>query len=307
MAKYLPHFETETDVSGSWIDCLWASGTMLLDKWTRGQRIIHHANLRRYSGDTGGSNVEDLQRGIRNATGWTVEVPEDANWSTLVNRYIKKDYGIVLGGLYSRLRPYAGGKFTRWDRGFANRGRFSTHSVYIQRTGPSGSFRPGYVWWMDPLGRPVWNSRVREYIPYRGEWMPMNIAMAFATGVRRANGSHFIAVAPDSGKARPALPDTSTAPKPKPKGEPMIVEGARVTSSHTVLAKAGTLIYNTSSATKAFKKLAKDVKLDYVGQVLGRPDMLVVRVATGIPFKDKKVRNVDAYVKRASVGRPTAK
>ena len=34
---YTPTFVTQTDERPPWNDCLWASGVMLLDKWTHGR------------------------------------------------------------------------------------------------------------------------------------------------------------------------------------------------------------------------------------------------------------------------------
>ena len=34
---YTPRFVTQTDERPPWNDCLWASGVMLLDKWTHGR------------------------------------------------------------------------------------------------------------------------------------------------------------------------------------------------------------------------------------------------------------------------------
>ena len=47
---YRPAFVTETDTR-PWTDCLWASGAMLLDKWTNGDVRVTRQQLRAASGD----------------------------------------------------------------------------------------------------------------------------------------------------------------------------------------------------------------------------------------------------------------
>src|SRR5215203_3562127 len=58
---YRPAFVTETDTR-PWTDCLWASGAMLLDKWTNGDVRVGRRQLRTASGDLhGGSQFRDMK------------------------------------------------------------------------------------------------------------------------------------------------------------------------------------------------------------------------------------------------------
>ena len=62
---YRPHFVTETD-DRPMIDCLWASGAMLIAKWTNGRIHPTHQRLRALSGDRSrGSNLDDLKIAYR--------------------------------------------------------------------------------------------------------------------------------------------------------------------------------------------------------------------------------------------------
>ena len=62
---YHPRFVTETD-DRPMIDCLWASGAMLIAKWTNGRIHPTHQRLRTLSGDRArGSNLDDLKIAYR--------------------------------------------------------------------------------------------------------------------------------------------------------------------------------------------------------------------------------------------------
>ena len=62
---YHPRFVTETD-DRPMIDCLWASGAMLIAKWTNGRIHPTHQRLRALSGDRSrGSNLDDLKVAYR--------------------------------------------------------------------------------------------------------------------------------------------------------------------------------------------------------------------------------------------------
>ena len=56
---YRPAFVTETD-EHPWTDCLWASGAMLLDKWTNGRMHRSHQQLRSLRRLKGGSALAKL-------------------------------------------------------------------------------------------------------------------------------------------------------------------------------------------------------------------------------------------------------
>jgi hypothetical protein len=62
---YKARFVTQTD-QRPFVDCLWASGAMLLDKWTNGDRQVSHQRLRALSGDAhGGSQFRDMRVAFR--------------------------------------------------------------------------------------------------------------------------------------------------------------------------------------------------------------------------------------------------
>ena len=62
---YPPQFVTERE-PGRWKDCLWASASMLVDKWTAGRVTISKDRLRKLSGDLhGGSKLNLVGRVLR--------------------------------------------------------------------------------------------------------------------------------------------------------------------------------------------------------------------------------------------------
>jgi hypothetical protein len=159
---YRPEFVTETDVR-PWTDCLWASGAMLLDKWTNGDRTIAHRALRRLSGDHGGSSLEDLGVAFRRL-GFKLSVSAGGHgtltWSQFIAR-LKKGAGAVVLGDDSLLPRWYG----RWDYAFwKKRGEKDNHAVYVER------YDHGRVWIMDPLARGEW----------QGEWISADALYRFA-------------------------------------------------------------------------------------------------------------------------------
>ena len=61
LPNYHPDFVTQRDGGGTTADCLWASASMLVEKWTAGRMTISKDRLRRLSGDMKkGSNFNDL-------------------------------------------------------------------------------------------------------------------------------------------------------------------------------------------------------------------------------------------------------
>jgi hypothetical protein len=169
---YRPEFVTETDVR-PWTDCLWASGAMLLDKWTNGDRTIAHRALRRLSGDHGGSSLEDLAAAFRRL-GFKPEISAGGHgmltWSQFLGR-LKKGAGAVVLGDDSVLPRWYG----RWDYAFwKKRGEKDNHAVYVER------YERGRVWIMDPLARGGW----------QGEWISADALYRFAW----FDGGHIEAV-----------------------------------------------------------------------------------------------------------------
>ena len=160
LPNHRPAFVTETD-ERPWKDCLWASGAMLLDKWTNGDLTPTHQQLRRLAGDPhGGSTLEDLhvayaRLGIN--LRFSPDGGERITWSMLLRR-LAKGAGAVLLGDDSKLPRWYG----RWDYGFwklttKEKASKDNHAVYIERY----DRRHRRVWLMDPLGRPGW----------KGEWI----------------------------------------------------------------------------------------------------------------------------------------
>ena len=161
---YRPEFVTETDTR-PWVDCLWASAAMLLDKWTNGDVQVTHGKLRRLSGDRGGSSFEDLQVAFRKLG---FDVPVDASgdstltWSQLLGRLRKGAGAVVLGDYGDMPRRYG-----RWDRGFWRKtGEDDNHAVYVERY----DRKHHRVWIMDPLARGNWH----------GEWISVAALRRFA-------------------------------------------------------------------------------------------------------------------------------
>jgi hypothetical protein len=171
---YTPRFVTQTDERPPWNDCLWASGVMLLDKWTHGRLTPQRETLRRSSGDrSGGSRFSDLARAISRQYGWRPKFSPDGGerltWTDLLER-LAGGGGAVVAGDYGRL----GSPFTRWDRAYAHDPKAGGHALYVERYDE----RTKRIWLMDPLGRDG----------YSGEWAPVERVHAF---VWKRNGLIF--------------------------------------------------------------------------------------------------------------------
>lgn len=148
---YRPDFVTERQ-PGRWKDCLWASGAMLIDKWTNGQTTVGREHLRRLSGDLhGGSTLADLSRAFARFDldlRYSPDGGDAVTWSALLKR-LATGGGAVLLGDQHRMPRY----FGRWDRKFwAKTGKGDDHAVYVERYNP----RTGLVWLMDPLAPAAW-------------------------------------------------------------------------------------------------------------------------------------------------------
>ncbi len=181
---YRPAFVTETDTR-PWKDCLWASGAMLLDKWTNGRDAVSRQALRRLSGDShGGSTLADLRTAYAKlgiALAYSPDGGATITWRTLLSR-LEHGAGAVLLGDDSKLPRWYG----RWDPPFWRAtGEGDNHAVYIERY----DRKRGRVWLMDPLGRGDW----------AGEWISVKALKAYAWTTRA--GVLSVAVTPT---AKPA-------------------------------------------------------------------------------------------------------
>ncbi len=183
LPNYRPTFVTETDTR-PWIDCLWASGAMLLDKWTNGQATATHQKLRKLSGDTSrGSALADLQVAYAKLGIDLAYSPDGGariTWTGLLDR-LAHGGGAVLLGSDSQLPRWYG----RWDyRFWKGKAKTDNHAVYVERYDRSR----GRVWLMDPLARGDW----------QGEWISIWSLRRF---VWSQGGLLYAAMTP---KARPA-------------------------------------------------------------------------------------------------------
>ncbi len=200
LPHYHPRFVTETD-DRPMIDCLWASGAMLIAKWTNGDIHPTHQRLRTLSGDRSrGSNLDDLKIAYRKLGINLKFSPDGGNritFSGLLRRLAHGAGAVVLGD-YSKLPRYYG----RWDYSFWNLTKkerkknrsADNHAMYVERF----DRRRGRVWLMDPLGRGN----------YRGEWMSVDSLRRF---IWSSGGGVFAAVTPTAKAAPFAHVRTSAA------------------------------------------------------------------------------------------------
>ncbi|HET7830308.1 MAG TPA: hypothetical protein VFL03_12170 [Candidatus Limnocylindrales bacterium] len=192
---YKARFVTQTD-QRPFIDCLWASGAMLLDKWTNGDREITHQRLRALSGDThGGSQFRDMRVAFRKL-GFSFKYSPDGGdpmtWNQLLTRLSKGAGAIVLGD-YHKLPRY----FGRWDHAFwKKKGKKDNHAMYIERY----DRKRGRVWLMDPLARDAW----------QGEWISVYALRRF---VWTRGGAVAAATTPTAKAAPFAKVKASSTPK----------------------------------------------------------------------------------------------
>ena len=166
LPNYHPDFVTQRDGGGTTADCLWASASMLVEKWTAGRMTISKDRLRRLSGDMKkGSNFNDLTPVLKELglkPRWSPEGGDYVTWSGLRDR-IRKGGGAILLGDYHELPRYYG----RWAPKFwKKKGKKDNHAIYLDRyDGRSDRF-----WVMDPLAPAGW----------KGEWIPARYLRAFA-------------------------------------------------------------------------------------------------------------------------------
>ena len=197
LPNYRPEFVTQTD-ERPWQDCLWASGAMLLDKWTNGDVTRAHQQLRSLAGDHGGSRLADL--GVAYARlgidlRFSPDGGERITWPDLLRRLESGAGAVVLGDDADLPRWYG-----RWDRAFWTLTKEETadkdnHAVYVERY----DRKRGRVWLMDPLGRGDW----------KGEWIGIGALRRFAWS---RGGILTVAVTPTA-KAAPYAGVTMTDPR----------------------------------------------------------------------------------------------
>ena len=181
------------------IDCLWASASMMLDKWTNGDVRVTHGELRRLSGDRGGSSLEDLQVVFRKLGLPTSPSTQRAQHAHL-GRRCWAGCGTAPGRWcwgYGDLPRWHG----RWDYAFwKKKGKKDNHAVYVERY----DRKHGRVWLMDPLAHGAW----------RGEWISIWALRHFAW----SSGGRVAAVVTPTAKAAPFANVSVAAPEMRPVG-----------------------------------------------------------------------------------------
>lgn len=175
---YRAHFVTQTD-RRPMTNCLWASASMLLDKWTNGDVRIHHQKLRRMSGDLRGGSAFDELAVTFEKLGFDLEYSPDGGARITFGQMLarlRKGAGAIVLGDYHDLPRYYG----RWDRKFwKKKGKKDNHAVYVERYDRAR----GRVWLMDPLARGDW----------KGEWISIWALRRFAWS---RGGYMYVAMTP---------------------------------------------------------------------------------------------------------------
>ena len=254
LPNYHPDFVTQRDGGGTTADCLWASASMLVDKWTAGRMTISKDRLRRLSGDMKkGSNFNDLTPVLKELglkPRWSPEGGDYVTWAGLRDR-IRKGGGAILLGDYHELPRYYG----RWAPKFwKKKGKKDNHAIYLDRyDGRSDRF-----WVMDPLAPAGW----------KGEWIPARYLRAFAwtTGggglwvmmtptAKRAPFSRVKLAAPDASVRDGKLQvDWKVRKAPKRWRLPRVKVLTRVERIHNPVALGITDALSAPLATPATKK-----------------------------------------------------
>jgi hypothetical protein len=185
LPNYHPDFITQREGGASTADCLWASASMLVEKWTAGRITVSKDRLRAMSGDTKkGSNFEDLAPVLRKlglSGKWSPEGGDYVTWGGLRDR-IRKGGGAILLGDYHELPRWYG----RWAPNFwKKKGKKDNHAIYLDRY----DGRTDQYWVMDPLAPAGW----------KGEWIPARYLRAFAWGT--GGGGLWAMVTPTAKRA----------------------------------------------------------------------------------------------------------
>ena len=166
LPNYHPVFVTQRERGSTTADCLWASASMLVEKWTAGRITMSKDRLRRLSGDTKkGSNFKDLAPVLRRIglkARWSPEGGDFVTWNEMRAR-IRAGGGAVLLGDYHELPRWYG----RWAPKFwKKKGKKDNHAIYLDRY----DGRTDQFWVMDPLAPAGW----------KGEWIPARYLRSFA-------------------------------------------------------------------------------------------------------------------------------
>ena len=162
---YRPTFVTERQ-PGPWVDCTWASASMLLDKWTNGSLMVSRQRLRVLAKDpTGGSSLADVRRAFAKlgvTLKWSPQGGDRITWAKLIDR-LRHGSGAILLGDYGKLPRH----FARWDPTLWSRtGPLDDHAIYLDAYDP----KTGRILVMDPLAPSGWG----------GEWIPASALKQFA-------------------------------------------------------------------------------------------------------------------------------
>lgn len=258
---YRPTFVTETDTR-PWKDCLWASGAMLLDKWTNGDVKVTRQALRAASGDfAGGSQFRDLTRAFAKYgfdLKWSPDGGVRLTWGQLMAK-LERGAGAVVLGDDHKLPAW----FGRWDYGFwKKKGKKDNHAVYIERY----DRKHDRVWLMDPLGRGDW----------QGEWIS---AWAIRRFTWSRAGAVFAAVTPNA-KAAPFA-------KVKTAANPRLVRSAGVLDAAWKV-----------QAPKAWKFPGADVKAKFV---VATDPLAAAAVSPAVPAKNSAAASTTKRPRQATL------
>lgn len=138
MTVWLTDVCTEREPGGRWTDCTWASGVMLANE-AYGAKALpqtrrEYEALRAASGDlVGGSNTDDLKRGMTARYGWEPATTV-LTWAQLKSQPVGTAWAVQ--GLYGRLTTH----LRRWDPTFTG-----AHCTMVVKYG-AGKWK-----WFDPL------------------------------------------------------------------------------------------------------------------------------------------------------------
>ena len=166
LPNYHPVFVTQRERGGTTADCLWASASMLVEKWTAGRITLSKDRLRRLSGDkVKGSNFNDLAPVLRHLglkARWSPEGGDFVTWNEMRARIRAGGGAVLLGDYHDLPRWYA-----RWAPKFwKKKGKKDNHAIYLDRY----DGRTDQFWVMDPLAPAGW----------KGEWIPARYLRSFA-------------------------------------------------------------------------------------------------------------------------------
>ncbi len=264
-------------------NCVFASGQMLLDKWTHGRIRVGQAKLRTASfDDEGGAGFRDLASGVTRATGirlrWSPGGGDPMTWWQLLDR-LERDGGAVLFGQYGRL-PAAQ---TRWAPAFA-RADNDDHAVYVERYDRAN----GRVWLMDPLA----------VGGFSGEWIGVRALRRFA----RFDGDLVYAAATPARHRPTTAPLTDQAYR---LGTPVtgaaIIAGSEATITVPLAIVDGFPLPAAHSLAGHWERLG-----DALGE-LGRDDAVVLPAVDGSgTMSVSAVQPADVIDTRSADARPTA-